>query len=146
MVARPASNLRLAGARAGWKRDVPGGNQCVGNLGTAWNLNCPPADPHVWVPWGLYINASGNGWIYLHGHTLGRYWEAGPQRKFFLPACWLNFGPKAKNNVTLCLRHTDHTAQLWTRPMLLHTRNSPSEGRFEFACFLSFTNWTNENP
>jgi len=72
----------------------------------------PTTDPHTWVPWGVVLAASGNGWIYLNDQPLGRYWEAGPQRKFYLPECWLNTGPGAKNILTLCLRPTDKGAKL----------------------------------
>jgi hypothetical protein len=105
---------------SGWRAqelDGSGTSPVNANALAAWyrlEFKLPAADPHVWVPWGLGLKASGNGWIYLNGHILGRYWEAGPQRKFFLPACWLNFGPNAKNNVTLCLRHTDRGPSLDT--------------------------------
>jgi hypothetical protein len=66
----------------------------------------PSPDAHVWVPWKLHLEAAGNGFIYLNGHALGRWWEIGPQKDFFLPECWLNFGPGTTNVVTLCLRPT----------------------------------------
>lgn len=69
-----------------------------------------PAD--VWTPWRLLLDASGNGFIDLNGHALGRYWEAGPQREFYLPECWLEFGPGRTNVVTLCLRPTERGAVL----------------------------------
>jgi len=47
--------------------------------------------------WRMLINASGNGYIYLNGHNLRRYGEAGLQREFYLPECWLRFGPGKKN-------------------------------------------------
>lgn len=56
--------------------------------------------------WRLLINASGNGYIYLNGHNIGRHWEAGPQREYYLPECWLNFGTNQKNVITLGLRQT----------------------------------------
>ena len=40
-------------------------------------------------PWEIILNAGGNGFLSLNGHALGRYWEVGPQRAFYLPACWL---------------------------------------------------------
>ncbi len=61
----------------------------------AWyrmNFELPSRKSHVWVPWRLHLNAAGNGFIYLNGHALGRYWQAGPQHDFYLPECWLNFG------------------------------------------------------
>lgn len=62
--------------------------------------------------WRLLINASGNGYIYLNGHNLGRYWEIGPQREFYLPECWLHFGEGQKNVITLGLCQTDNGAVL----------------------------------
>jgi len=72
----------------------------------------PAPDPHVWVPWKLHLKATGNGFIYLNGHPLGRFWEVGPQWDFYTPECWLNFGPGSKNVVTLCLRPTKTAPQI----------------------------------
>ena len=59
-----------------------------------------PATPSgVWLPWHARIEASGNGQLYLNGHHVGRYFQAGPQRAFFLPSCWLK--PGAKNTLVL---------------------------------------------
>lgn len=69
-------------------------------------FDLPSPDPHVWVPWKLHLEAAGNGFIYLNGHALGRWWEIGPQQDFYLPECWLNFGPGSSNVVALCLRPT----------------------------------------
>jgi hypothetical protein len=64
----------------------------------------PAPQPGEWVPWRLHLAAAGNGFLYLNGHALGRYWQVGPQHDFFLPECWLNFGPGQRNVVTLSLR------------------------------------------
>ncbi len=69
----------------------------------------PAADPSVWIPWLARINASGNGYMWLNGHNIGRHWEAGPQREFYLPECWLNFGKK-KNVLVFGLRQTANGA------------------------------------
>ena len=58
----------------------------------------------VWVPWKLHLSAAGNGFLYLNGHPLGRYWQVGPQHDFFLPECWLKFGPGKENVIALCER------------------------------------------
>jgi Glycosyl hydrolases family 35/Beta-galactosidase, galactose-binding domain len=71
-----------------------------------------PLKPGLWVPWRLRMNATGNGFLYLNGHPLGRYWEAGPQRDFFLPECWLNFGPGRTNVLALSLRPIDKGAAI----------------------------------
>lgn len=70
----------------------------------------PASDPSVWIPWLLRINASGNGYMWLNGHNIGRHWEAGPQREFYLPECWLNIG--RKNVLTLGLRQTANGATI----------------------------------
>jgi len=72
----------------------------------------PDLDPKIWVPWLARINASGNGYMWLNGHSIGRHWEAGPQREFFLPECWLNFGDKKKNVLVFGLRQTANGALL----------------------------------
>ena len=70
----------------------------------------PASDPGVWTPWMLRINASGNGYMWLNGHDIGRHYERGPQREFFLPECWLRTGPGVKNTIVLGLRQTSHGA------------------------------------
>ena len=65
-----------------------------------------PATPEgVWLPWHARIDASGNGRLYLNGHDIGRYWEAGMQRSFFLPSCWLK--TEEKNTLVLEQLATD---------------------------------------
>lgn len=63
----------------------------------------PEADPKAWVPWLARVNASGTGYMWLNGHNIGRHYEAGPQREFFLPECWLKFGKGQKNVLTFGL-------------------------------------------
>ncbi|MCF2688761.1 beta-galactosidase [Bacteroides fragilis] len=65
-----------------------------------------------WIPWLARINASGNGYMWLNGNNIGRHWEAGPQREFFLPECWLNFGGGKKNVLVIGLRQTANRAVL----------------------------------
>ncbi|HXC35409.1 MAG TPA: beta-galactosidase [Candidatus Acidoferrales bacterium] len=69
--------------------------------------------PGIWAPWRLHLMAAGNGFLYLNGHPLGRYWDVGPQHDFFLPECWLNFGDSSTNVLTLNLRPTANGA--WIR-------------------------------
>jgi hypothetical protein len=71
-----------------------------------------PPEPGVWVPWRVRLHATGNGFVYLNGHPLGRYWQAGPQRDFYLPECWLNFGDAQSNVLTLSLRPVDKDAAI----------------------------------
>jgi hypothetical protein len=71
-----------------------------------------PATPAgEWIPWRLLINASGNGFVWLNGHDIGRHWEAGPQREFYLPECWLKFGGQ-RNVIVLGLRQTINGATI----------------------------------
>jgi len=58
------------------------------------------------------INASGDGYMWLNGHDIGRHWEIGPQREFYLPECWLKFGNGWKNVLVLALRQTINGARL----------------------------------
>lgn len=67
-----------------------------------------PKSPGVKTPWRLVLNATGNGMIYLNGHALGRFWEIGPQRAYYLPECWL----KPVNEVRIGLRQTEHGCYL----------------------------------
>jgi hypothetical protein len=85
----------------------PAGDQPADSPLLRWyrfNFSLPAAKPHVWVPWKLHLAAVGNGFLYLNGHALGRWWQAGPQTDFYLPECWLNFGPGGANVVALSLR------------------------------------------
>jgi hypothetical protein len=79
-----------------------------------WRMNfeLPAPMAGVWVPWQLHLEASGNGFLFLNGHAIGRYWQAGPQRDFFLPECWLNFGPGKTNDLTLSLRPLEQGARI----------------------------------
>jgi hypothetical protein len=81
------------------------------NAMLAWyrmNFKLPSTPRHVWVPWRLHLNANGNGFLYLNGHALGRYWQAGPQHDFFLPECWL----ESENIIALSLRPLDKGASI----------------------------------
>lgn len=75
-----------------------------------FEFSLPCQDPSVWIPWMMRINASGNGFMWLNGYNIGRHWEAGPQREFYLPECWLNFGENQKNVLVLGLRQTANGA------------------------------------
>ena len=62
------------------------------------------------MPWLLRILASGNGYMWLNGHNIGRHWQAGPQREYYLPECWLHFG--GRNVLVLGLRQTADGASI----------------------------------
>ena len=81
-----------------------------------WRMNfeLPKPATNVWLPWQLHLEATGNGFLFLNGHAIGRYWQAGPQQEFFLPECWLDFGSGKTNNLTLSLRPLEHGAGIHT--------------------------------
>ncbi len=69
-------------------------------------FDMPRNDPSVRIPWKLIVNATGTGYMWLNGHNIGRYWEEGPQREFYLPECWLR--PGEKNVIVLGLRQSEN--------------------------------------
>ena len=73
------------------------------------HLTLPGSTPNVWAPWKIRLDASGNGFLYINGKPLGRYWEVGPQRDFFLPGCWVK---KGDNVLTISLRTTGEAPML----------------------------------
>jgi hypothetical protein len=85
------------------------GNVKAGSMLTWFRMKfaLPVVSADVWFPWRLHLEATGNGFVYLNGHPLGRYWQVGPQHDFFLPENWLNFGTGASNNLTVSLRPLD---------------------------------------
>ena len=70
-----------------------------------WLIQNHKTEKECWIPWRAIINASGTGYMWLNGHNIGRYWEEGPQREFFLPECWLNMG--GTNTLVLGLRQSE---------------------------------------
>ncbi|HVW19982.1 MAG TPA: beta-galactosidase [Opitutaceae bacterium] len=90
-------------ARKGGLETVPSGP--VRSLESWYKVEfeLPAQVPGVWVPWRALVSAAGDGEILLNGQSLGRYWEAGPQREYFLPECWLHFGSGQKNILTFRL-------------------------------------------
>ncbi|HUC84106.1 MAG TPA: beta-galactosidase, partial [Candidatus Acidoferrales bacterium] len=99
-----------------WKQVTLGADSQGGESLTWYRMSfqLPATQPDVWVPWHVHLDASGNGFLYLNGHAIGRYWQAGPQHDFFLPECWLNFGGNKDNNLTLDLRPVDGPTRIET--------------------------------
>jgi hypothetical protein len=90
-------------ARKGGLADAPHGSAdaLVRWYRVEFELTAPAAN--VWVPWRALVSAAGDGEIFLNGESLGRYWEAGPQREYYLPECWLHLGGGRKNVLTFRL-------------------------------------------
>ena len=94
---------------AGWN-PVKIGESADGML--VWyrvKFELPERKPGIWIPWSCRINPRGNGFIWLNGQPLGRCREKGAipqwwQGDFYMPECWLNFGPGKVNILAFCLR------------------------------------------
>ena len=111
-----------AGMLAGWsKADVDDSSwekialtgrpiEADTNAPLAWyraSFELPAKDPKAWIPWKVRLNIQGNAFLYLNGEPLGRYWNAGPQRDFYLPENMIKQGPGAKNVLTAAVRGID---------------------------------------
>ena len=66
------------------------------------HFKLPVVHADLWVPWCLRLYASGDGFIYLNGHNLGRYWGGFGQREFFLPEGWLHSSGDNVISLALC--------------------------------------------
>ena len=42
------------------------------------------------APLYIHLEQQGNGFLYVNGHCLGRCYDYGPQRDYYIPDCWLN--------------------------------------------------------
>ncbi len=69
-----------------------------------YSFALPGMPKNVWYPYHLRLEQSGNGFIYVNGHCIGRCWQEGPQREYYIPECWLN--KDGENVVTVSLRPT----------------------------------------
>jgi Glycosyl hydrolases family 35 len=86
------------------------------------SFHMPAAKSDQWVPWLVRVHATGNGFLYLNGHPLGRYWQAGQQKDFFLPDCWLNPGNANEANViTMTLREVDTPVAIQSAEVMPYT-------------------------
>lgn len=52
----------------------------------------------------LDMSSWGKGIVFINGHHLGRYWNAGPQQTLYVPGCWLT---KGKNEVVIFEQQND---------------------------------------
>ena len=77
----------------------------------SYSFTLPQQPKSIWFPYHLRLNHTGNGFIYLNGHCIGRCWQKGPQTEYYLPECWLNFG--GENHLTVSLRPTGDGAEIW---------------------------------
>ncbi|MGL4851913.1 MAG: beta-galactosidase [Phocaeicola sp.] len=40
----------------------------------------------------INMESWGKGLVYVNGHSMGRFWEIGPQQTLYMPGCWLKKG------------------------------------------------------
>ena len=52
----------------------------------------------------LHLEHTGDGFIYVNGKCIGRCWQQGPQRDYYIPECWLN--KDGDNVIAVSLCHT----------------------------------------
>ena len=50
----------------------------------------------------LRLEHAGNGFVYVNGHCIGRCYQEGPQREYYIPECWLH--QDRPNRVAVSLR------------------------------------------
>lgn len=61
-------------------------------------FSLPDTSRPVWIT----FPHQANGFIYVNGHCIGRCWQQGPQREYYVPECWLKVG---KNIVAVSQRN-----------------------------------------
>jgi Glycosyl hydrolases family 35/Beta-galactosidase, domain 2 len=77
-----------------------------------FSVESPPAG---WqLTWKLLFEAERDGLLYLNGKFVGRYVTAGPQKEFYLPEPYLNFDPKARNDLTVVLAYSENSNPIRT--------------------------------
>lgn len=76
----------------------------------SYSFTLPEPLHEVWFPYHLRLEHSGNGFIYINGHCIGRCWQEGPQREYYIPECWLNFG--GENHLVVSLRPINDGVQI----------------------------------
>ena len=71
------------------------------------HFKLPPVTKQAWVPLKLRLTIqNGDGFLYLNGHPLGRWWQQGPQTDYYLPECWLH--RDSDNVAVVSLTGTQH--------------------------------------
>jgi len=101
-------------AQWSWRRWSPptGEGPVVGKNQPAWytaRFRYAPTD----VPLFLRILNAKKGQLFLNGRNVGRFWNVGPQQRYYLPECWLD-----RENELLLFEETG---------------NIPSGSRLEFS-------------
>lgn len=74
----------------------------------------------------LDMETWGKGMVWVNGHSLGRFWEIGPQQTLYMPGCWLK---KGENEIiVLDLKGPKQTTVTGlSEPILDRLRNNQAE-------------------
>lgn len=105
-IGRPLENLQVAPDTSVTDESIGADQHRSFLIRYTMEFQLPRTPAALSSPWKLHLEADANAFVTLNGHPLGRYWAEGPQRDIWLPECWLNFGPEAKNVVELQARPT----------------------------------------
>jgi hypothetical protein len=90
--------------------------------------------PEEWrIPWKLVFEAERDALIYLNGKFVGRYATVGPQKEFYLPEPYLNFGGKQKNVLTIALAYTRDANCFRTLRVMPYDEYATRRTRVEFG-------------
>ena len=65
----------------------------------------------------LKLEHTGDGFVYVNGKCIGRCWQEGPQREYYIPECWLN--KNSENIVAISLCRTGNEEQHITRAEII---------------------------
>lgn len=71
--------------------------------GKGFRTGSAPKDAAAWYKGSFTISKNGDtfldmstwskGMVWVNGHSIGRYWQIGPQQTLYMPGCWLKKGP-----------------------------------------------------
>lgn len=68
----------------------------------------------------LRLEHSGNGFVYVNGHCIGRCYQEGPQREYYMPECWLR--QDRPNRVAVSLRPCPQGNDVESASVVLRSR------------------------
>ncbi len=96
----------------------------------SFSLESPPTE---WrLMWGVTIESDRDALLHLNGRFVGRTMTIGPQKTFYLPEPWLNFGAQEKNILTVVLAYTDQPAHLRALTIAPYQEFATRRTRIEF--------------
>lgn len=84
------------------------------------------------IPWKLEFESQRDALIFLNGKFVGRFVTIGPQKEFYVPEPYLNFGPNQFNTLTYVLAYTGEASQMKTLQLAHYPEFSVKRSRIEF--------------